>query len=285
MRGTISLWLPIILFSLSAGQPKPDSVAPPPGPWKHSLVTGLNVTQVSFTDWAQGGENALAYSAGIFGKTIYEQADVAWSFSYKLGFGQTKLGDQPLRKTEDRIELESVFTDKFGAYINPYAAVTLKTQFATGYKYDNLGNSTPLSKFFDPAYLTQSLGAGYQFLPQVKTRLGYALREIYTDVFFFYADNPKTPEHEYVKIDDGFESVTDVQWQMDENIWFISKIELFMTVRTPDKAILRSDNTIRFRAAKYIYVTLNANIINDRQISPYTQVMNTLAVGLSYTVL
>jgi len=285
MRGTTWLWLSMILFSLSVGQSKPDSAAPPQGPWKHSLVTGLNVTQVSFTDWAQGGENSLAYSVSAIGKTMFEPTNVAWSFSYKLGFGQTKLGDQALRKTEDKIELESVFTYKFGAYINPYAAATLKTQFATGYKYDNLGNSIPLSKFFDPAYLTQSLGAGYQFLPQVKTRLGYALREIYTDVFFSYADDPKTTGHEYVKIDDGFESVTDVQWQMDENIWFTSKIELFMTVRTPDKAVLRNDNTIRVRAAKYISITLNANIINDRQISPHTQVMNTLAVGLSYTVL
>jgi hypothetical protein len=55
---------------------------------------------------------------------------------------------------------------------------------------------------------------------------------------------------------------------MDDNVVFISKVELFMTVRTPDKAILRNDNTLRVQAAKFILVTLNANIINDRQVSP-----------------
>jgi hypothetical protein len=240
---------------------------------------------VSFTDWAQGGENTLAYSLAGIGKTTYEPNDIAWSSSYKLVFGQTKLGNASLRKTEDKIELETVFTYKFGAYINPYAAATFKTQFATGYKYDNLGNATPLSRFFDPAYFTQSVGAGYQLLPQIKMRLGYTLREIATNVFFAYADNPKTANHERVKIEDGFESVTDVQWKMDDNVVFISKVEPFTTVRTPDKAILRNDNTLRVQAARFILVTLNANIINDRQVSPCTQLMNTLAVGLSYTVL
>ncbi len=280
----------IIVFALLSGPRasramSADTAAASPGEWKHSLVTGLNVTQVSFSDWAQGGENSLAYAVSGIGKTTYEPKNVSWSLSYKLGFGQTKLGNESLRKTDDKIELESVFTYKFGAYVNPYAAATLKTQFATGYKYDNLGNATPLSRFFDPAYLTQSVGAGYQLIPQIKTRLGYALREITTSEFYTYADNPNTPEHERVKIEDGFESVTDVQWKMDDNVVFISKIELFMTVRTPDKAILRSDNTLRVQAAKYIAVTLNSNVINDRQVSPYTQLMNSLAVGLTYTVL
>jgi hypothetical protein len=172
--------LTLLLTAQSKGDWRADTATPPPTEWKHSLVTGINVTQVSFTDWAQGGENTLAYSVAGIGKTTYELKDIAWSFSYKLVFGQTKLGNASLRKTEDKIELETVFTYKFGAYINPYAAATFKTQFATGYKYDNLGNATPLSRFFDPAYFTQSLGAGYQLLPQIKMRLGYALREITT---------------------------------------------------------------------------------------------------------
>ena len=282
IASTIALALSTVIQSY--GQTKTDSLAPPPSEWKSSLVTAFNVSQVSFTDWAQGGENALAYAVSGVGKTLYEPKNVTWSLSYKLAFGQTKLGDQPLRKSDDKIELETVFAYKFGAYVNPYAAATLKTQFATGYKYDNLGKATPLSDSFDPAYLTQSLGAGYQIIPQVKTRLGYGLREIYTNNFFVYADNPKTTQREYIKIEDGFESVTDVQWKVEDNIMFVSKIELFMTVRTPDKAILRSDNTLRIQAAKYIAVTLNANIINDRQISPHTQLMNTLAIGLNYAV-
>jgi hypothetical protein len=276
--------LGLLLISRSPGQTKPDTAAAPIGPWTHSLVTGLNVTQVSFSDWAQGGENSLAYAVSGIGKSAYENRFINWSFSYILAFGQTKFGSQGLRKMDDRIDFESVFTYKFGAYVNPYAAATMKTQFAKGYKYDNLGIATPLSKFFDPAYFTQSVGAGYQIIPQVKTRLGYGLREVYTNDFYAYTDDPNTPEHERVKINDGFESATDVQWKIDENIFLVSRLEIFLTVRRFDKAVLRSDNTLRVQVAKYISVSLSANVINDRQVSPYTQFMNTLAMGLNYTV-
>ena len=271
-------------FSQCPSQTKPDTSAAPKEPWKIRLVTGLNVTQVSFSNWAQGGENSLAYSVSGIGKTEFEDTDIHWSFSYNLGFGQTKLGDQGLRNTDDKIDLETVLTYKLGAYVNPYAGATMKTQFATGYKYDDLGNGTPVSKFFDPAYFTESIGAGYIILPQVKTRLGYGLREIYTNDFYIYTDDPNTPAHERVKIDDGFDSSTDIQWNIEDNVILISKLEVFLTVRTLNKASLRSDNTLRVQVAKYVSVSLSANIINDRQVSPYTQFMNTLAMGLNYNL-
>ena len=33
----------------------------PTSPWTHQLVGGLNLTQVALKDWAQGGEDALAW--------------------------------------------------------------------------------------------------------------------------------------------------------------------------------------------------------------------------------
>ena len=40
--------------------------------WKHTVTTGITATQVSYTDWAQGGENALAWTATLDGKSVYE---------------------------------------------------------------------------------------------------------------------------------------------------------------------------------------------------------------------
>jgi hypothetical protein len=148
--------------------------------WTHNVVGGLNLTQVSFNDnWAQGGENALAYALSLIGKSANDLAKTNWTNSYKFAFGQTKLGDQGVRKTDDKIDVESNLTFKVGTYINPYIAATLKTQFASGFDYGTQPK-TEVSKFFDPAYLTQSAGLGYQPIPQIKTRLGAALREVVT---------------------------------------------------------------------------------------------------------
>ena len=77
-----------------------------------------------------------------------------------------------------------------------------------------------------------SVGFGYVPVPEIKTRLGVALREIITSVYVAYSDDPGTAEIEKVKV-----------------------------------------------------VNLNVQFINEKQITPRTQVKETLAIGLSYTLL
>lgn len=279
-----------LLIALVAGvqaqdpQP-PDTIDVEPQYWKHSLVTAMTIAQVSFSDWAQGGENALAYSASANGNSTYDWYPFTWSNSYKLAFGQTRLGGRETRKTDDKLDLESVLTYRLGSYINPYAAVTLKTQFATGYRYDAAGNKTAISKFYDPAFLTQSLGFGYQITPQLITRLGYAIREIVTSEFTAFADDPTTPNEESTKIEDGMESVTEGKWKIDETMSFNGKLELFSSFRSPEKIIVRGDNTLTVKMGRIVTLIVNVQLINERRVTPRTQVKQTLAIGISYTVL
>jgi len=263
-----------------------DTVAAPKYGWVHSLVGTLTATQVAFTDWTQGGDNALAWGLAGDGKSTNEQEKTSWANSYKVGFGQTRLGDQGIRKTDDRIDLESMLTYKIAEKINPYAAATLKTQFAKGYKYDSNGASTMVSQFFDPAYLTQSVGAVYQPMPELKTRFGVGLREIVTSDFPGYADDPETKDKvEKIRVAGGLESVTEFAWKLDENIGFSSKLEMFSTFKNLDEVIVRSDNTLAAKISKYVTVLLNVQLLNEKAISPRTQVKETLALGLSYSFL
>src|SRR5205814_9346162 len=119
-----------------------------------------------------------------------------WASAYRFSFGQARLGSQGLRKTDDIIDLATVYTLKVGGTINPYVAATLKSQFAPGKTYDNSGAETDVSKFFDPAYLTQTVGGGYQPMQEVKTRIGVGVREVLTNQFNQYADDPGTLEIE-----------------------------------------------------------------------------------------
>lgn len=275
----------LLFFGITFSVYAQDSTKVPDWGWKHSLVSGLNLTQVAFADWAQGGENALAWALSLEGKSVNDQEKNNWSNSYKLAFGQARLGGLGLRKTDDKIDLETILTYKLGTYVNPYAAATLKSQFAQGYKYDAAGNKIPVSKLFDPGYLTQSVGAGYQPMPEIKTRLGAALREIFTSEFTGYADDPTTTTIENTRVDGGLESVTDVEWKMDDNILFTSKLELFAPFKNIDEIVIRNDNTIAAAVSKYIAVNLNLQLINEKQISPRTQIKQTLAIGLRYRLL
>ena len=278
------LFCVLMLGSLAAVKAQ-DTTAQAPPPqygWNHALVAGLTLTQVAFTDWAQGGENALSYTLSADGKSVDDEAVSNWLTAYKFAFGQTRLGNQGLRKTDDIIDLSTVYTYKLGTLINPYAAATLKSQFAKGYVYDAAGTETAVSRFFDPAYLTQTVGVGYQPTKEVKTRLGFGLREILTDEFNHYADDPGTAEIEKTAVDGGLESVTNIEFKLDENILFKSDLELFAPVKRLDEVVVRSTTTITGSVNKYVTAIFGLQLINEKRVTPRTQVKESIALGLTY---
>ena len=278
----------LVLLSLGAIQAygQQDSSAPPKYGWAHSVVAGLTATQVSFNNWTQGGENALAYTVSLEGKSTDDLAEINWANDYKFAYGQTRLGDQGVRKTDDKIDLASVLSYKLGGVLNPYVAATFKTQFTRGYKYDGGGTATGVSDFFDPGYLTQSAGAVYQPIPEAKTRFGFALREIVTSRFApLYTDDPSTAGVEKTRVNGGLESVTEVNWKLADNILLTSKLELFDAFNAMDVIIVRSDNTLAMKVNKYIVVNVNVQLINERPVSPRMQVKQTLALGLTYSLI
>ncbi|MBF8296182.1 MAG: hypothetical protein HW389_2727 [Bacteroidetes bacterium] len=286
MKRTIVVLLVVFAGRAWSQAPAPQKSDSSKWGWKHSVVSGVTLTQVALKDWAQGGEDALSWTIRLEGKSVLDDTLFTLGNSYKMVFGQARLGSDKTRKTEDRLEMESVFTHKLGAHVNPYVGATLKTQFAIGVTIDATGKETPVSKLFDPGYLTQSAGFGYQPAAVVKTRLGIALREIVTSRYWQHANDPKTPESHRVKVrvDGGFESVTDIDWKLDDNLLFRSKLEIFSPVRKPSDATLRMDNTITATVNKYLVVMLNVFLINDERATTRLQVKEVLSVGFSYAL-
>ena len=283
----IFVWLLFIAVQVKAQtEPAPPPAAPPPPVygWTHGLVSAFTLNQVAFTDWAQGGVNTLSWNATADGKSVDEMEILRWFNGYRLGFGQARMGEQGTKKTDDKIELESMLSYKTGGYIEPYVAATLKTQFAPGYTYDADNVATQVSAFFDPAYLVQSAGLGYQPNKIIRTRFGLALREVLTSQYAAYADDPKTTTIEKSSVSGGLESVTNIDLPIDENVMFTSQLELFSAFKQMDEVIMRNTTSLAAKVGKYVIVVLNVQLINEKQITPRTQVKQTLGIGVSYTV-
>ncbi|MBT5874874.1 MAG: DUF3078 domain-containing protein [Candidatus Latescibacteria bacterium] len=282
IRLTLTCLCLVTWFSNSAAQ---DAAADATKLWEHGLTGSVAMSQVAFKDWAQGGESALAWTLNLDGKSERKGATTDWTTSYKAGFGQTRQGDRGFRKTDDKIDIDTVLIYKVGTYINPFVSATLKTQFANGITYDANDVGTVVSRFFDPAYLTQSAGVGYQPLPEVKTRLGAALRETSTRRFTNFSDSPSTLKIEDFRVDGGLESVTNVDWNLAANIIFKGKLEIFQAITGSQKdPIVRTDTTLVMSVNKYISANINVQVLRDKLSSPDTQIKQTLSVGLNYSV-
>lgn len=251
--------------------------------WQKAMVGGINLTQTSFSNWTQGGENSFAWQLNLNFNFVNDQEQTNWAHSGKLNYGAAKIGEQGLRKSIDEIKLESVFTYKFGTHVNPFIAVTGETQFAPGYNYE-VEPKTQISAFMDPGYFRESVGMGFAPNKIVKTRFGVGLKQTLTNNFPVpYTDDPETEDKvEKFKNEAGFESVTDINWKITKNSLFTSKLELFYGFGALDETDVKWDNVLSVEVSKYIGINFNFMLFYDKDISSRRQIKQSIAFGLTY---
>ncbi len=252
--------------------------------WKSSGVAGINLSQIALSNWSQGGQNSLAFN--ITGNFSFSYISNPWKLdnTLKIAFGKTKLGSENFKTTDNEIFQESVLSRDFGWFVNPYVGNSIRTVIANGYSYEN-NQSTKIAAFFDPGYITQSLGFTYDKLKGFKTRLGVALQETFTNKFRNYSDDPETtPEIENFKFETGMESVTEGQVTLDDNLLFDTQLRLFTRFDALDVWDVRWDNILTAKVNSYINVNFNVLIIYEKSQSPKTQLKEALQLGITYTL-
>lgn len=254
--------------------------------WKMEIVGTLNLTQASFDNWQQGGENTIAWQINLNSSFILEQETYTWANKGKFTLGFAKIEGSEARKSADEIRLESVLTRKFGRLFNPFLSIGAQTQFVSGFEFDDNDSKTRISQFLDPAYFTQSAGVGYKPNDVFQTRLGATLKETITSNFPVpFADDPKTPKIEKTKIEPGLSSVTDLRKQLHENIIFTSKLDIFADFEGFDRIDVLWENNLTLKVSKLINVTITADLFYDKDISDRRQIRQMLAVGFTYSFL
>ncbi len=252
--------------------------------WTPIAVVGLNLSQLALSNWSQGGENALAVTfLGTGGLKYYTQS---WKFrnDLKLAYGRTKLGNQDYRTTDNELYLESVLSYQIGWVVDPYISNTVRSAIGTGYKYDADSNYA-IAGFFDPGYVTQSIGFTYDKLEGFTTRAGFAVQETFTNKYNQYADDPETPEIEKTKVETGIESVTTAELTLQQNLLYKSNLRLFSRFESMDVWDVRWDNSFIAKINDYLNVNLSFLMIYQKDQSVKTQVKEALQLGLTYTLL
>lgn len=158
MKKTL-LTLTSILLSLTAVAQDP---ALPDTLWKFSGTTALNLSQLSLTNWAAGGDNSLSGNILINLSANYAKDKTSWENKLILGYGLIKQGDDPTRKSDDQIDFASKLGIKAGEKWFYTALVGFRSQFAPGYDRPGDADRMKISNFMAPGYLNISLGMDYK---------------------------------------------------------------------------------------------------------------------------
>jgi hypothetical protein len=261
----------------------------PPQGIQYSALAGATFTQTNYVDWAEGGEDALAYVLSFKGSASEERSKDKWGIDGSLGFGQTKVGGGGLRVSINEIVINGLYGYKLPDKFTAYAAAGFRSAIVTGYDY-SVKPKIDKASFNDPGYYSSSFGAAYDITPKpiyFRTRLGMGLKytTARTHFQFGYADDPDTPGKDKSKWETGVDSVTELDAEFTEDLLYASKLELFSRFQDLDIWDVRWKNTVTAKINKYVSAQFELELLYDKDVSGSLQRFQMLSLGVSYVFL
>ena len=264
------------------------------GVWDLGLTGRLSGSQAAYRNWTEGGLNTLAVTASASGRARHRSTHWKQVYELRLGFGLIRQDTLDVRKAEDLILLSAALLylgDGFFETFHPTLAAEARTQFATGYNYDEVpeeltGRALPVkvSDFLSPGTFRQSVGLTYAPAPWFSQRLGLALKE--TAVLIerlrpLYGVALDTP----VRFEAGLESVTNVEREVFTNVLLQSTLSLFAAFNQVDHPDLIWQNIVTMQVNKWLGVNFEFTTLYDRDISRALQLKEVLSVGVTVVLI
>jgi hypothetical protein len=270
--------------------------------WKHNVFLSQQLNQVSFTNWAAGGENSFASTSIIALGANYAKDKNTWENKLDLSYGIVKMQDTPMRKNEDKIDFLSKFGRKVTEKLSASALLNFRSQFDAGYKYPN--DSVVVSRFLAPGYLLASLGFDYKPVEYLSIFVSPA-----TGKFTFVLDDDLAAIGAY-GVDPGknvnpeFGALASIAFAKEvfENVRLASKVDLFNNYTDADKSNRKNtdvnwETTLNLKVNRFITASMGFNLIYDHDIpivvgetpagdpitGPRTQFKQLFGIGLSYS--
>jgi hypothetical protein len=237
--------------------------------WRFSGTTSLNLSQLSLTNWAAGGDNSLSGNALVNLAANYTKDKTSWENTLTLGFGLIKQGDDPTRKSDDQIDMASKLGIKASDKWFYTGLLGFKTQFAEG--SDNPGDvdRVMISNFMAPGYLNFSLGMDYKpsegfslFLAPVASKFTFVLDDILSSAGSFGLDPGQSVQGEF----GGYIKIA-YKKEILKNVTLDTKLDFFSNyLDNPQHIDVNWDMLLTFKVNDYLSASLLTQLIYDYDI-------------------
>ena len=173
----------LCLFGISSAQSQDLSKPDTTKVWTKKGNFSLLFNQSNFNNWAAGGENNLSGNLGINYDFNYKKKDVTWDNKIIASYGLVKTKNSPFeKKTDDRLEFNSLLGKKAKGLWYYSAILNFKTQIAKGYIYGKDSNGaeirTETTNLLSPGYLTFGPGMLWKKSNNVKFNMAPATSKI-----------------------------------------------------------------------------------------------------------
>ena len=151
------------LMPLHAQESRVQAKDPVGGYWSYSGKASLLFNQAAFSQWTSGGVNNISLGFTVDYEVHYKENGWSWDTNSTASYGLSYIkGDKFLKKTNDRLEINSLLGKEFSDTWSYSTILNFKSQIARGYRFgtDDEGEETRSLRthFFSPAYLQFGVG-------------------------------------------------------------------------------------------------------------------------------
>ena len=250
--------------------------------WTKGGTFTFLLNQSTFENWVAGGVSSISGAVGVNYDFNYARDDWSWDNKIIAAFGVTKIKDQDIQKSDDRLEWNSVLGKKAKGYWYYSAFLNFKTQFTDDLDSDTKGPT----KFLSPGYL--QLGPGMLWKKSDNLKINIAPL---TSKLIVVDKNLTLPEAAYFGVDEGkstrFEFGFSVgayyKFELLKNISMEHILNLYSNyLEDPQNIDLDYTMNIVMKVNKNISTTLAYQTIYDDNAFQGLQTRQVFGLGLNY---
>ncbi len=275
-----SIPLLLMVFSLKAQETVKDTAKL----WTKKGNISLLFNQSSYNkEWLGGGTSNVAGNFGLNYDFNYKNGGVVWDNKFIMAYGLNKIkGDSKTAKTDDRLELNSLWGKKASGQWYYSMFFNFKTQMDTGY---DKTNTTRLSHFFSPAYFQFGPGMLWKKNDNLSINIAPATGKLIVVHDHFTAFGPSfgVKQGDTSRFELGASLSAYYKFNLMTNVSFENRLNLYSNyLDSPQNVDIDYQLNVVMKINKYLTANIAVQAIYDDNSIRAVQVREVFGLGANY---
>lgn len=253
-----------------------------PNGWVKKGTFTFLANQATFNNWLAGGQSNISGNIGLNYDFNYKNENWNWDNKIIAGYGLTKIKDEDVKKSDDRLILNSLAGRKAGGNWYYSLFFNFQTQFDSGFDKDS-GIKT--SHFFSPAYFQFGPGLLWKKSDNLKVNIAPATSKlVLVDSHFtelgssFGVEQGKTSRFEF-----GAAVNTYYKFTVMENVTFENILNLYSNyLEDPQNVDVDYTLNVVMKINKYLTTNFAFQTIYDDNAFRGFQTRQVIGLGVNY---
>lgn len=259
--------------------------------WTAKGNASILFNQSTFDNWLPGGENNISGNLNVNYDLNYKKEDWTWDNKIIASYGLVKTKTSSFaKKTDDRLELNSLLGKKAQGYWYYSAFLNFKTQFTKGYLYGKDDNGAEIrdeyTNFMSPGYLMIGPGALWKKNDNLKFNLSPL-----TSKFTFVNSDMTLPDEAYFGVEEGksvryelgFNASAYYKFGVVANVSFENILNLYSNYLEDFQNVdLDYQLNIVLKVNRYLSTNVSFQTIYDDNAFQGFQIRQVFGVGFNY---